>query len=208
MLAGPKLLPPVLSQTGPSAERRQLTVMFADLVNSTVLSQSLDAEDLRDVMLSYHDAVAGAVRGGGGFVAKFMGDGVLAYFGYPKPARSLPKKRFAPGCAPSRPSRLCLVHQVSILSARIGIATGLVVVGDVVGEDIAREINVVGETPNLAARLLAPSQARQRCDRRGDASHRWRTVWAGGARSSSGEGHGRASHRVRGHSRTSRYQSV
>ena len=69
---------------GPSAERRQLTVMFADLVDLTVLSQSMDAEDLRDVMLSYHNAVTGAVRDGGGFVAKFMGDGVLAYFGYPQ----------------------------------------------------------------------------------------------------------------------------
>ncbi len=138
-----------------SPERRQLTVLFADLVGSTALSQALDPEDLRDVMLGYHEAVAAAIRDGGGFVAKFMGDGVLAYFGYPQATedaaeravraslRALDVVRALPSPGGGRP-----------FAAKVGVATGPVVVGDVVGDDIAREVNVVGETPNLAARLL------------------------------------------------------
>ena len=146
--------PAQLSPPGPSAERRQLTVMFADLVNSTVLSQSMDAEDLRDVMLSYHNAVTGAVRDGGGFVAKFMGDGVLAYFGYPQASEVAAEQAVRAGLRAIAAVKALPAPPGRTLSARIGIATGSVVVGDVVGEDIAREINVVGETPNLAARLL------------------------------------------------------
>jgi transposase len=84
LLARPQPTAQIPSPTGPSAERRQLTVMFADLVDSTALSQSMDAEDLRDLLLGFHKAVSQTVRDGGGFVAKFMGDGVLAYFGYPR----------------------------------------------------------------------------------------------------------------------------
>lgn len=137
-----------------SPERRQLTVVFVDLVDSTALSQVLDPEDLRDMIRRYHGAVAGTIRDGGGFVAKFMGDGVLAYFGYPQAAEDAAERAVR--------ASLRVVAAVRALppaggrpsSARVGVATGPVVVGDVMGEDIAREVNVVGETPNLAARLL------------------------------------------------------
>src|SRR4029077_19463370 len=81
--AAPAPPAPAAPAPEPSAERRQLTVLFADLVGSTALSQALDAEDLRDVLRGYHEAVTAAIRDAGGFIAKFMGDGVLVYFGYP-----------------------------------------------------------------------------------------------------------------------------
>jgi class 3 adenylate cyclase/tetratricopeptide (TPR) repeat protein len=134
------------------AERRQLTVMFCDLVGSTGLSARLDPEDLREVIAAYHRAVAEVVRGFDGFVAKYMGDGVLAYFGYPRAHEDDAERAIRAG--------LGVVDAVGrldsksvALQARIGIATGLVVVGDLIGEGSAQEQSVVGETPNLAARL-------------------------------------------------------
>jgi class 3 adenylate cyclase/tetratricopeptide (TPR) repeat protein len=136
-----------------SAERRQLTVMFCDLVGSTALSGRLDPEDLRSIIGSYHRWCTELIERGGGFVAKYMGDGVLAYFGYPQAHEHDAERAVQAG--------LAVVEAVSkldtgagvALQVRIGIATGLVVVGDLIGAGAAQEQAVVGETPNLAARL-------------------------------------------------------
>jgi class 3 adenylate cyclase/tetratricopeptide (TPR) repeat protein len=136
-------------------ERRQLTVVFIDLVGSTALSGILDPEDLRDVMRGYHQAVAEAIRETGGFVAKFMGDGVLAYFGYPLASEDAAERAVRAGLRAVADVKALTSPRNIVLGTRVGIATGPVVVGDVTGEDVAREVNVVGETPNLAARLLS-----------------------------------------------------
>ena len=137
-----------------AAERRQLTVMFCDLVGSTMLSAELDPEDLRQVIGGYQTAVAEEVTKLGGFVAKYMGDGVLVYFGYPHAQEEDAERALRAG--------LALVKRIgglecreTTLSVRIGIATGIVVVGDLIGHGSAQERGVVGETPNLAARLQA-----------------------------------------------------
>ncbi len=138
-----------------SAERRQLTVMFCDLVGSTALSARLDPEDLRAVIGAYHRCVAKVIGRGGGFVAKYMGDGVLAYFGYPRADEHDAERAVR--------AALKLVEKVAgldtvaaaPLQVRVGIATGLVVVGDLIGQGASQEQAVVGETPNLAARLQA-----------------------------------------------------
>jgi class 3 adenylate cyclase/predicted ATPase len=139
------------------AQRRQLTVMFCDLVGSTALSARLDPEDLRDVIAAYHRAVAEIVAGFDGFIAKYMGDGVLIYFGYPRAHEDDAERAIRAG--------LDLIGAVGDLKlkfaelrARVGIATGLVVVGDLIGEGSAREQSVVGQTPNLAARLQAVAE--------------------------------------------------
>jgi len=142
------------------AERRQLTVMFVDLVGSTALATRLDPEELRAIMRAYHDACADSIARQDGHVAKFMGDGILAYFGWP----------MAHEDAADRAVRAALqivetVPRVAVpgsmpLAARVGIATGLAVVGDLLGTGAAREEAVVGDVPNLAARLqqlAAPS---------------------------------------------------
>jgi len=137
-----------------TADRRQLTVVFADLVDSTALSRLLDPEDLRDLIRHYHWAVADAIRTSGGFVAKFLGDGVLAYFGYPHASEDAGERGVRAGLQALAAVRVLPTPHGRPVECRVGIATGPVVVGDVTGEDIAREVNVVGETPNLAARLL------------------------------------------------------
>jgi class 3 adenylate cyclase len=135
------------------AERRQLTVMFCDLVGSTALSARLDPEDLREVIAAYQHVVAETVGGFDGFVAKYMGDGVLVYFGYPRAHEDDAERAVRAG--------LAVIHAVGRLPAkedlrvRLGVATGLAVVGDLIGEGVAQERGVVGETPNLAARLQA-----------------------------------------------------
>jgi class 3 adenylate cyclase/predicted ATPase len=134
-----------------AAERRQVTVMFSDLVGSTALSARMDPEDLREVISAYQKCVAETVGRFGGFVAKYMGDGVLVYFGYPQAHEDDAERAVRAG--------LELVHAVTALKssapvqARVGIATGLVVVGDLIGSGEAQERGIVGETPNLAARL-------------------------------------------------------
>jgi class 3 adenylate cyclase len=138
-----------------SAERRQLTVMFTDLVGSTALGARLDAEDLREVIAAYHGSITGLVAKAGGFVARYMGDGVLAYFGYPQADEDDAERAIRAG--------LSIINAVAhlntaagppgTLSARVGIATGLVVVGDLIGSGPSLESAAVGETPNLAARL-------------------------------------------------------
>jgi class 3 adenylate cyclase/predicted ATPase len=133
------------------AERRHMTVMFCDLVGSTSLSTRLDPEDLQEVIGAYQRAVTKAVTGFDGFVAKYMGDGVLVYFGYPRAHEDDAERAVRAG--------LALIDAVATLPApepvqvRIGAATGLVVVGDLVGCGEAQERGIVGETPNLAARL-------------------------------------------------------
>ncbi len=160
--SGAPIAPTELVQAGQDAgigageaERRQLTVMFCDLVGSTALSTRLDPEDLRTVIGAYHLCVAAVIERAGGFVARYMGDGVLAYFGYPRADEHDAERAVRAG--------LQLVEAVAgldtvaapPLQVRIGIATGLVVVGDLIGEGAAQEQAVVGETPNLAARLQA-----------------------------------------------------
>jgi class 3 adenylate cyclase/predicted ATPase len=134
------------------AERRQLTVMFCDLVGSTELSTRLDPEDLREVIGAYHGAVGEIVSWFGGFVSRYMGDGVLIYFGYPQAHEDDAERAVRAGL-----SALDAVGRLDIksvkLQTRVGIATGLVVVGDLIGAGSAQEQSVVGETPNLAARL-------------------------------------------------------
>src|SRR5690242_2332661 len=136
------------------AERRQLTVMFCDLVGSTALSARLDPEDLREVIAAYHRAVPEVVAGFDGFVAKYMGDGVLVYFGYPQAHEDDAERAARAGLGVIDAVGRLEVKSVK-LQARVGIATGLVVVGDLIGEGSAQEQSVVGETPNLAARLQA-----------------------------------------------------
>ena len=135
------------------AERRQLTVMFCDVVGSTALSTRHDPEDLRELIGNYHRAVAETVGRFDGFVAKYMGDGVLIYFGYPQAHEDDAERAVR--------AALAVIEAVSRLPARedlrvrLGVATGLAVVGDLIGEGAAQERGVVGETPNLAARLQA-----------------------------------------------------
>ena len=132
------------------AERRQVTVMFSDLVGSTALSARMDPEDLREVITAYQKSVAKTVQRFGGFVAKYMGDGVLIYFGYPQAHEDDAERAVRAGlelvaavgaqdpCAPADACRHC---------------NGLVVVGDLIGSGASQEQAIVGETPNLAARL-------------------------------------------------------
>jgi class 3 adenylate cyclase/tetratricopeptide (TPR) repeat protein len=135
------------------AERRQVTVLFSDLVGSTELATAIDPEEMSALIRQYQDTCAGAIARFDGFIAKFMGDGVLAYFGYPQAQEDAAKR--------SVYAALSLIDSVSqlkrpdgqALAARVGIATGLVVIGDIVGSGSAREHSIVGETPNLAARL-------------------------------------------------------
>jgi class 3 adenylate cyclase/predicted ATPase len=136
------------------AERRQLTVMFCDLVGSTALSARLDPEDLREVIAAYHRAVAEIVTRLDGFVSRYMGDGVLVYFGYPQAHEDDAERAIRAGLGSIDAVGRLDVKSVK-LQARVGIATGLVVVGDLIGEGSAQEQSVVGETPNLAARLQA-----------------------------------------------------
>jgi class 3 adenylate cyclase len=144
---------PAASEPAPkdTAERRQVTVMFSDLVGSTALSARMDPEDLREVISAYQKCVAETVQRFGGFVAKYMGDGVLVYFGYPQAHEDDDERAVRAG--------LELVQAVgglkssAPLQTRVGIATGLVIVGDLVGSGEAQERGIVGETPNLAARL-------------------------------------------------------
>lgn len=136
-----------------TAERRQVTVMFSDLVGSTALSARMDPEDLREVISAYQRRVAETVRRFGGFVARYLGDGVLIYFGYPQAHEDDAERAVRAG--------LALIDAVATLPApeplqvRIGAATGMVVIGDLVGSGEAQEHDIVGETPNLAARLQA-----------------------------------------------------
>jgi class 3 adenylate cyclase/tetratricopeptide (TPR) repeat protein len=143
-------LPPAVSAS--EAERRQMTVMFCDLVGSTRLSNELDPEDLRDMIKRFQDACAAEIARFDGFIARYMGDGMLVYFGYPRAHEDSAERAVRAGIAITQ-----AVSQLQGLSARasvrVGIASGRVVVGDIIGEGASEERAVVGETPNLAARL-------------------------------------------------------
>ena len=153
---GPPISPP-LARAAPGlpeegAQRRQLVVMFCDLVGSTPLSARLDPEDLRDVIAIYHKTVTSIVDSFDGFVARYIGDGVLVYFGYPRAHEEAAEQALR--------AALAIIDAVARLETagervqvRVGIATGLVVVGNLVGGGGGSEHHVVGETPNLAARL-------------------------------------------------------
>jgi class 3 adenylate cyclase len=144
---------PTTPSTTSEAERRQLSVMFCDLVGSTPLSARYDPEDLREVIGAYHRCVADTVARYAGFVAKYFGDGVLIYFGYPEAHEDDAERAVRAGLAVIEAvSRLATPEPLSV---RLGIASGLVVVGDLIGAGAAQERGVVGEMPNLAARLQA-----------------------------------------------------
>jgi class 3 adenylate cyclase len=135
------------------AERRQLTVLFCDLVGSTELSAALDPEDERELIRAYQSAVAGEVARFEGHVAKFMGDAVVAYFGYPSAHEDDAERAVRAALAVSDAVGRVTKPAGEPLNARIGIATGVVVIGDLIGEGAAQEEAVAGETPALAARL-------------------------------------------------------
>jgi class 3 adenylate cyclase/predicted ATPase len=135
------------------AERRQLTIMFCDLVGSAALSGRLDPEDLRKVMFTYNACVTDVIRGYKGNIARYMGDGVLAYFGYPQADEDNVVQATHAGLALVDAVTNLRTDVGAELQVRVGIATGVVVVGDLIGNGAAREQAVVGETPNLAARL-------------------------------------------------------
>src|SRR5580693_6569660 len=153
-VAPSKPIDPDGSSSG-DAMRRQVTVLFADMVGSTALSGQVDPEILGSLIRRYQDATAGAIGRYGGFVAKFMGDGVLAYFGFPLAFEDAAERAVRAAIA-----ILAEVGGIDLpgnarAQARVGIATGLVVVGEIIGVGTAKEHTIVGETPNLAARLQA-----------------------------------------------------
>ena len=136
------------------AQKRQLTLMFADLADSTQLSNTLELEAYREVMRAYQDAATQTIEAYGGYVAKYLGDGVLAYFGYPQSHENDAERAIRAGRSlVERVSDIDTEYSGPRLKVRIGIETGPVVVGDIIGEAAAQEHAVVGETPNLASRL-------------------------------------------------------
>jgi class 3 adenylate cyclase/tetratricopeptide (TPR) repeat protein len=158
LAATPTKSPAIPTASPPSgaegtAERRQLTVMFCDLVGSTALSARLDPEDLREVIGAYHRCCAELIERHGGFIAKYMGDGVLAYFGYPRAHEDDAEQAVRAGLALTE--AVARLPSPQELRVRVGVASGLVVVGDLLGTGSAQEQAIVGETPNLAARLQA-----------------------------------------------------
>jgi class 3 adenylate cyclase/tetratricopeptide (TPR) repeat protein len=138
-----------------AAQRRQLTVMFCDLAGSTELSAELDPEDMHEVIGAYHRVCTEAIERADGFVAKYLGDGVLAYFGYPQAHEDDAERAIHAALALEQAGSALGAPNGAPLAVRVGIATGLVVVGDLIGVGAAQERSVVGETPNLAARLQA-----------------------------------------------------
>ena len=133
-----------------SAERRQLTVMFCDLVGSTPLSVEFDPEDLANAIRVYHESCTKVVARWDGHIAKFMGDGVLIYFGWPRAHEDDAERAVQAGLELTSAVATLDTAIGRPLAARVGIATGLVMVGETTGAGTAREQAVVGETPNLA----------------------------------------------------------
>src|SRR5436853_4814497 len=143
--------PPDHKPSPEAAQRRHLTIMFCDMAGSTALAARLDPEDLREVIRGFQDACVRAVGRFDGFVAKFMGDGVLAYFGYPRAHEDDAERATRVGLDIIRVISKLKTRAPETLQVRIGIATGLVVVGYLIGEGAAQEQAVVGETPNIAS---------------------------------------------------------
>ena len=142
-----------------TAERRQLTVMVCDLVGSTALSARLDPEDMRALINAYHTTCAGIMATYDGFIAQFRGDGILAYFGYPRAHEDDAERAVRAGLDIIAALARVKTPAPEPLAVRIGVATGLVVVGDLTGEDMSSEHQVVGDTPNLAAGLQDLAEA-------------------------------------------------
>ena len=145
------------------AERRQLTVMFCDMVGSTALSERLDPEDLREVMRAFQDACAGAVARLDGYIAQTLGDGMMVYFGFPRAHEDDAHRAIRAGLdiiesVKVLSERLSDENSVS-LSVRLGVHTGMVVAGEVGGADTRADMAIVGETPNIAARLQSLAQS-------------------------------------------------
>lgn len=152
---------PIAPQAGSEPERRQLAVLFCDLVGSTELSHHLDPEDLREVLRRYQDAVAGAVTRYGGYVARYVGDGVLVYFGWPQAHEDQAERAVRSGLNAVAAVASIRLDDDTRLRARVGIATGQVVIGDLVGDSGRDAEAVTGETPNLAARLQGLAEPSQ-----------------------------------------------
>jgi predicted ATPase/class 3 adenylate cyclase len=148
--------PAAVSRTAETAERRHVTVMFSDLVGSTALAAGRDPEDLRELISAYEACVAEVVRRFGGFVAQYLGDGVLVYFGYPEAHEDDAENAVRAGLEVV--AAVGALKTPTPLQTRVGIASGLVVVGDLVGTGAAQKRDIVGETPNLAARLQAVAE--------------------------------------------------
>jgi class 3 adenylate cyclase/tetratricopeptide (TPR) repeat protein len=144
---------PAVLEVAQSAQRRQLTVMFCDLVDSTPLAGRLDPEDMTEVYRAFRDACAGAIQAAGGHVAKYMGDGILAYFGFPRAHEDDAERAVHAATAIAQAVPRLSTVDGEPLGAKLGIATGLVIIGDVIGETAAEVSDVVGETPNFASRL-------------------------------------------------------
>jgi class 3 adenylate cyclase len=150
--AAPEPPKPSPAATPSEAERRQVTVLFSDLVGSTALASALDPEDMGRLIKRYQDACAGAIARFDGYIAKFMDDGVLAYFGYPQAHEDAAERAVRAALAIVDTVRQIERTDGVPLETRVGIATGVVVIGDIIGTGAAREESIVGETPNLAAR--------------------------------------------------------
>jgi class 3 adenylate cyclase len=148
-------LKPSDPESSGDAERRQVTMLFCDMVGSTAMSRTVDPELLGELIRRYQDAAAGAIGRFGGFVAKFMGDGALAYFGFPRAFEDAAERAVRAAIGTLTEVGSIELPDGKRAQARIGIATGLVVVGEIVGTGMAQERTIVGETPNLAARLQA-----------------------------------------------------
>jgi class 3 adenylate cyclase/tetratricopeptide (TPR) repeat protein len=152
--AAPALIQTAAEPVRPQeAERRHLTVMFCDLVGSTALSARLDPEDMRALIGEYHSCITEVISRYQGIIARYMGDGVLVYFGYPQAHEDDAEQAVRAGLALVDAVSSLSTDTDASLSARIGIATGVTVVGDLTGEGAAQERAAIGETPNLAARL-------------------------------------------------------
>lgn len=135
------------------AERRQVTIMFVDMVGSTAMASRLDPEDMREILRAFQNSVTGEILRAGGHVTRLMGDGVLAFFGWPRADEEDAERAVESGLTIVESIGQLAIISGERLSARLRIATGLVVVGDLIGTGAAREDELMGATPNLAARL-------------------------------------------------------
>lgn len=158
LVVGQETAPTKVATSRQDAERRQLTVLFCDLVGSSAMSQRVDAEVLRDIIRVYQDSCAGVITRWGGYIARYVGDGLLVYFGFPKAQEDAAERAVRAGLNILDALRDVGPVQGQPLAVRIGIATGLCIVGDIIGSAAAQEQAVVGETPNLAARLQTVAQ--------------------------------------------------
>ena len=160
----------------PGAERRQVTVMFCDLVGSTGLSARLDPEEMRELIAIYRNCVTEAVARFDGFVAQHLGDGVLAYFGYPQAHEDDAERAVRAGLAAVVSVESTKTNAAAGLKARVGIATGLVVVGEQIGGGDSQERVAIGDTPNSCCAIARRSHPRRCRDRRQHSTTDWTHV--------------------------------